>query len=155
MSGDAIASGANGTLFLCGVFSMAAVNDAVFAVGDPLYWDTGAKKLTKTPTAYFAGMCFAAKLETATTAQVALCDCCVAGAVPTGSISAAELASDAVETAKIKDAQVTAAKLATALQALAVGVESGYKVARGVTAVTGTQAITSGLATVVAVASPL
>jgi hypothetical protein len=71
------------------------------------------------------------------------------------SVTAAKLAADAVETAKIKDAAVTAAKLAVALQALALGVASGYKIARGVTEVTGTTEVTTGLATIVALVPAL
>lgn len=176
VAADAIAATSGvGNLFLEGTFQMPAVNTETWAIGDAIYWDNSAKKLQKTATAYFAGMCVAAKAETAALGQIQLCDSTVPGAVPTLSISAAELAADAVETAKIKDLNVTAGKLAadavetakikdanvtvgkldTPLQALVLGAAAGYKIARGITAVTGTNDLTTGLATVVAFACTL
>lgn len=75
IAGDDIAINGLGSLFLCGVFSMAAVNDTAFAIGDPLYWDNTAEKLTTQVTDYFAGMCFEAKASSGTTGKVLLCDC--------------------------------------------------------------------------------
>lgn len=76
-------------------------------------------------------------------------------AIKDSAVVAAKLATDAVETAKIKNAAVAIAKLDTPLQALVLGVAGSYKVARGVTAVTGTADVTTGLATVVAFAATL
>lgn len=78
-----------------------------------------------------------------------------AGGIASGAVVVAKLAANAVETAKIKDANVTVAKLDTPLQALVLGVAGGYKIARGVSAVTGTLVVVTGLATVVAVAAVL
>lgn len=84
--------------------------------------------------------------------------------IKNANVTAAKLAADAVEEAKIKDGAVTAAKTAAAVQTSlgkadvsVAGVAAGYKVARadGVVAVTGTAEITSGLATVKAVAVTL
>lgn len=44
---ETIANGATGSVALTGVFEAAAVNDAAFAVGDQLFWDNAANKLTK------------------------------------------------------------------------------------------------------------
>jgi len=73
IAGEAIAVGATGSLHLEGVFELAAVNDTAFAVGDRLFWDAAASKLTKvsagnTP----AGICVEAKLQAGTTAMVKL-----------------------------------------------------------------------------------
>jgi predicted RecA/RadA family phage recombinase len=145
VAGDAIANGASGNLFLEGVFSMAAVNDAAFAIGDQLYWDASANKLTKVATAYFAGMCVAAKGETDTTAKVKLCDGGAGGgAVPLGSVELTELSSSVQASLAKADASVA-------------GVAAGYKEARsdGAVAVTGTLEVTSGLATVKSVTASL
>jgi len=81
----------------------------------------------------------------------------VGGLPPDDTVTAAKLTTDAVETAKIKDANVTAAKLATALQALVLGAATGYKLARAETSVTGATGgdVTTGLTTVVAVVGSL
>jgi predicted RecA/RadA family phage recombinase len=66
-----IASGATGSVTITGVFEAAAVNTAAFAVGDKLYWDDAANKLTKTDTSNTpAGICVAIKESAGTTARV-------------------------------------------------------------------------------------
>lgn len=45
-----IPNGATGSVAVTGVFEAAAVTGSAFAVGDALYWDNTAKKLTKTTT---------------------------------------------------------------------------------------------------------
>jgi len=56
---------------------------------------------------------------------------------------------------RLKDGGVSSAKLATALQTLVLGAASGYKLARGEAAVTGTADVDTGLSTVVAVIASL
>lgn len=58
-----------------------------------------------------------------------------------------EITATAAEINQLSGATITAA----ALTALAKGVAAGYKIARGVSAVTGTATVATGLATVVAV----
>jgi len=54
-----------GAVFVSGVFEMATVTNASFAIGDVLYWDDSAKNLTKTASSHkVAGMCASVK-ETA------------------------------------------------------------------------------------------
>ncbi len=54
-----------GAMYISGVFKMAAVTGASFAIGDVLYWDNSAKNLTKTASSHkVAGMCASVK-ETA------------------------------------------------------------------------------------------
>jgi predicted RecA/RadA family phage recombinase len=66
-----IASGAEGELAVAGVFEAAAVNNAAFVVGDALYWDDTANKLTKTAQGNTAaGWATEAKAESGTTARV-------------------------------------------------------------------------------------
>ncbi len=69
-----IAASATGVLQIAGVFAVTAVNNATFAIGDPLYWDDSAGKVTKVVSAdsgdAYIGVAFAAKAETATTAYV-------------------------------------------------------------------------------------
>ncbi len=65
------------------------------------------------------------------------------------------LADGSVGTSEIADGAVTSAKLESSLQALVVGVASGYKLARGTAAVTGSADVDTGLATVVAVVASL
>ncbi len=73
IAGEAIANGAAGSVHLEGVFELAAVNNAAFAVGDWLYWDVSEEKLTKVSTGNIpAGYCVATKAETGTTAEVKL-----------------------------------------------------------------------------------
>lgn len=93
---DAIAVDASGILALEGIWILPSVTNAAFAIGDPLYWDDSAKVITGISTAYFAGMAAAAKATTAALAYVELVDInpVAAGAVPAGSISNAELATD-------------------------------------------------------------
>ncbi|MDR7869183.1 MAG: DUF2190 family protein, partial [Sporomusaceae bacterium] len=68
---EAIANGANGSVALKGVWSGTAVNNAVFAVGDTLYWDASAQKLTKVATGNTpAGICAAPKLLAGTIGYV-------------------------------------------------------------------------------------
>jgi predicted RecA/RadA family phage recombinase len=69
-----IAVGAVGAVAVCGVFTMPAVNNDDFAVGDRLYWNAGTSKLQATPTPVFAGLCVAAKLTAGTTARVLLAE---------------------------------------------------------------------------------
>lgn len=45
-----ITNGTTGSVAVTGVFEAAAVTGTAFAVGDTLYWDNTAKKLTKTST---------------------------------------------------------------------------------------------------------
>lgn len=73
IAGETIAIGAIGSVHLEGAFNLAAVNTAAFAVGDRLFWDASASKLTKvsagnTP----AGFCVETKLEAGTTGKVKL-----------------------------------------------------------------------------------
>lgn len=66
-----IAAGAKGSVQLTGVWTMPAVNDAAFGVGDQLYWDATNSKLTKTATDNIsAGVCVAAKGSTVAVASV-------------------------------------------------------------------------------------
>ncbi len=68
---EAIANGATGAMALKGVWSGAAVNNAVFAVGETLYWDASAQKLTKVATGNTpAGICAAPKLLAGTIGYV-------------------------------------------------------------------------------------
>lgn len=68
---ETIAPGATGGIKLTGVWRMPAVNTASFGVGDQLYWDATANKLTKVDTDTIpAGMCVAAKAESGTEASV-------------------------------------------------------------------------------------
>ena len=70
-------------------------------------------------------------------------------------VEIAALGDPAVDTLQVKDGGIASAKLATALQALVLGAASGYKLARGEAAVTGTADVDTGLATVVAVVASL
>ena len=66
-----IASGATGGVAVTGVFEAAAVTGTVFAVGDALYWDATAKKLTKTATDNTpAGWATEPKISSGTVARV-------------------------------------------------------------------------------------
>lgn len=67
----AIANGDTGAVAIDGVFEMNAVNNAAFSVGDILFWDDTANKLTKVSTENTpAGICVEAKETTGTTAKV-------------------------------------------------------------------------------------
>ena len=73
IAGETIAVGAIGSVNLEGVFELAAINTAAFSVGDRLFWDASASKLTNvsagnTP----AGLCVEGKLEAGTVARVKL-----------------------------------------------------------------------------------
>lgn len=60
-----------GAVAITGVYEAAAVNNAAFAVGDKLYWDDTAGKLTKTDTSNtYAGICVAVKAQSGTTGLV-------------------------------------------------------------------------------------
>lgn len=62
-----------GILMVSGEHELAAVNNAAFAVGDVLYWDDSANKLTKTATGNTRiGWAAAAKATTGTTGRVML-----------------------------------------------------------------------------------
>ena len=69
-----IAASGVGSLQIDGVFSVPAVNNAAFAVGDPLFWDASEKKVTKIHVAdegdAYIGIAYATKTETAATAAV-------------------------------------------------------------------------------------
>ena len=65
-----IASLATGSVAIDGVYEMPAVNNAAFAQGDVLYFDTAAEKLTKDASKAFIGIAFRAKAEAGTTAWV-------------------------------------------------------------------------------------
>jgi len=69
-----IAVSAVGVLQIAGVFAMTAVNNAAFAIGDPLYWDDSAGKVTKVVSSdsgdAYIGIAYAVKGTTATTAYV-------------------------------------------------------------------------------------
>lgn len=68
-----IAISGQGVLAMEGVYERPAVNNAAFDVGDKLYWDATAGKLTKTSTDNsYAGICWEAKTTTATTAKFRL-----------------------------------------------------------------------------------
>lgn len=62
-----------GVLMVDGRHTLTAVNNAAFSVGDVLYWDDSANKLTKTATSNTRiGTCAAAKTTTATSGSVLL-----------------------------------------------------------------------------------
>ncbi len=68
---EPIAAGDTGSVALKGVWTGAAVNNAPFSVGDVLFWDATAGKLTKVSTNNTpAGICAASKLLAGTTASV-------------------------------------------------------------------------------------
>lgn len=73
IAGENIAASAIGSVHIEGVFELAAVNNDAFAVGDLLYWDALASKLTGVATDNTpAGICVETKAETGTTAKVKL-----------------------------------------------------------------------------------
>ncbi len=75
VAAEKIANGATGGLYTEGVFEIAAVNNAAFAFGEHLYWDSVAGKLTKTSTGdgkFYAGRCAEAKAKTGIVAKVKL-----------------------------------------------------------------------------------
>lgn len=65
-----IANLGTGAVAIDGVYEMPAVNNAAFAQGDVLYFDTVAKNLTKDTSKAFIGIAFRAKAETGVTAWV-------------------------------------------------------------------------------------
>lgn len=66
-----IANGAAGELCMEGVFTLPAVNNAAFAQGKPVYYVSSTGKLSLVAEDQkFVGITWAAKAETATTAQV-------------------------------------------------------------------------------------
>lgn len=70
---DDYSAAASGVLLLTGDHELPAVNNAAFAVGDLLYWDDSANKLTKTATGNTrAGTCTATKATAGTTGRVLL-----------------------------------------------------------------------------------
>lgn len=70
---DIDATTGTGSVCLEGVYALDAVNDAAFALGDSLYWDAGASKLTKASSGNTpAGICIEAKAEAGTTGKVRL-----------------------------------------------------------------------------------
>jgi len=75
--------------------------------------------------------------------------------VDDSTLEIAEVGDPAVDTLQVKDGGITSGKLAAALQALVLGAASGYTLARGEAAVTGTADVDTGLATVVAVVACL
>jgi len=68
----AIADGLSGSVALGEVWTLPAINTVAFAVGDDLYWDATAGKLTTVPGPVYAGMCAKAKLQAGTDAEVRL-----------------------------------------------------------------------------------
>lgn len=75
IAGEAIAVGATGSIHTTGVFELAAINNAAFAVGDTLYWDPVALNLTNVAVGNVpAGWATETKLLAGTTARVRLCD---------------------------------------------------------------------------------
>jgi predicted RecA/RadA family phage recombinase len=73
VAGESIANGATGSLRVCGVFEIAAIATAAFAVGDKLFWDASAGKLTNVSSGNTpAGYCVEAKASDGATAKVKL-----------------------------------------------------------------------------------
>jgi predicted RecA/RadA family phage recombinase len=71
IAGENIAVDATGSAETEGVYELPAVNNAAFAVGDQLYWDATAGKLTKTSEGNTAaGWCTEVKAEAGTVARV-------------------------------------------------------------------------------------
>lgn len=68
---EAIAANATGSVAMTKVFELPAVTGTAFAVGDQLYWDNSANKLTKTDTSNTsAGYATEPKASSAATARV-------------------------------------------------------------------------------------
>lgn len=71
IAGENITVGATGSVETEGVYELPAVNDTAFAVGDQLYWDATAGKLTKTSEANTpAGWCVEVKAQAGALAKV-------------------------------------------------------------------------------------
>lgn len=69
-----------GELDVCGVHRLTKVAPLVIAQGDRVYWDTSAKKVTKTITDNLLGIAWAGAVSAAVTVDVKLLD--IAAAVP-------------------------------------------------------------------------
>lgn len=68
-----IANGSVGVIDTKGIYTVDAVNNLAFAVGDVLYWNASTKKVTNVEAGLpILGVCVAAKAETATTCRVNL-----------------------------------------------------------------------------------
>lgn len=71
VAAENIPAGATGGIRTEGIFELPAVNDTAFNVGDQLYWDNTASKLTKTSTDNIpAGWATEPKAKTAAVARV-------------------------------------------------------------------------------------
>jgi predicted RecA/RadA family phage recombinase len=69
---DNVANGAYGPLLLMGEVRLPKATGTAYAVGDKLYWATGADNLTKTKTDIPVGICTLAAASADTTARVLL-----------------------------------------------------------------------------------
>lgn len=75
IAGEAIATGAIGSIHVTGVFQLPAINNAPFAVGDTLYWDPVALNLTNVAVGNIpAGWATETKLLAGAVARVRLGD---------------------------------------------------------------------------------
>ena len=75
IAGEDIAVGAMGSVHVTGVWELAAINNAAFAVGDTLYWDAVAGNITNISAGNIpAGWATELKLLAGNTARVRLCD---------------------------------------------------------------------------------
>lgn len=70
IAGEDIKIGATGSVYAHGVWELPADNTVAFALGDTLYWDDAAGKLTKTAGTYAAGFAAAPKAQAEATALV-------------------------------------------------------------------------------------
>ncbi len=71
IAGENIAVGATGSVHVTGVYEFPAINTAAFGVGDKLYYDTAAGKITNVETGNIpAGWATEPKLLAGTTARV-------------------------------------------------------------------------------------
>ncbi len=101
-----IAAGLNGVVHLDGVWTLPAVTDAAFSVGDQLFWDAQNEVMTKVAAGNaVAGICVLAKLQATATANVLFAP-----------VSEADARMDALETA-----QGTLSNLGTTEKANLVG----------------------------------
>ena len=101
--------------------SVKAVNDdgnSGVAVGDAIFYvDADTPKLSKKQTGYFFGFAMETITSGSTdTIRVLRTPTAGSGAIGSGAVTAAKIASDAVETVKILNANVTAAKLTATMQ---------------------------------------
>jgi predicted RecA/RadA family phage recombinase len=68
---SSIPIGSTGTLAVTGVFEFDAINTVAFSVGDALYWDNTAKKITNVSASNVAaGWCVEAKISAGVTAKI-------------------------------------------------------------------------------------